>query len=376
MRVVLITDSLGFASGIAQVSLQVGRRLVADGHEVILVYPEKSYDQPQLEEWSKITSFSIAVPRLTILRRSPLRSSRAWIRTVTLLRRLSADIVYVHQASHTLLGWAASVGSRSRLVLHLHAHPSGVPGIAPRVGIRLVDQTIAVSRSVLEGWQAYGIPKARTTIVHNGVDLQHFRPPTEHEGRAARVAIGLPANAKVIGFIGRFTPSKGIYTLAEAFKLLAPTHPDAWLIMLGYSVTSDNAKAELSAQLVDLNVIMLPARQDPIDVLLTFDIGVLPSSMEAFPLAVIEMMAVGAVVLGSDVGGIPEALGPVLREGLTPPGDAAALAQAIERALTETGESSVAARYRTQAECFDVLDCETGVVDVFTAQLCSSRRRR
>ena len=80
----------------------------------------------------------------------------------------------------------------------------------------------------------------------------------------------------------------------------------------------------------------LGSRSDIHALLAAADFFVLPSDVEGLPMAVLEAMAHGLPVVATAVGGIPEVITDG-REGLlVPPGDAAALARAIQRLLTSS----------------------------------------
>ena len=69
----------------------------------------------------------------------------------------------------------------------------------------------------------------------NGVDVSRFEKTDErlNAARDIRQRLQIPIDAPVIGFVGRLTRDKGIVELAEAFRTVQQSHPDARLLLVG-----------------------------------------------------------------------------------------------------------------------------------------------
>jgi glycosyltransferase involved in cell wall biosynthesis len=139
-----------------------------------------------------------------------------------------------------------------------------------------------------------------------------------------------------IGFVGRLEPVKGLDELLDAFQLLTTS---ASLVIAG----EGSEKGRLMPRLRALGVHVLPpvsyenmpAVLKGLDVLVLPSVTILPLHREQFGRVLVEAMAAGVPVVGSSSGAIPEVIGDA---GLVvPERDARALAQAIQRLLTEPG---------------------------------------
>jgi glycosyltransferase involved in cell wall biosynthesis len=354
VRVVVATHSLFTVDGIAKSSLDICRSLVRDGHEVCLVYPDRSDEMPLLAAWRTFSTQVCAVPDLALQRRHPLQTSQGLAKSARTIRRLHGDVVYIHQPSHATLACLASAQSRVTVVLHLHGHPSPL-GLVARTAIRHVDRFIAVSHSVADAWIGRGVDAERMSVVYNGVRNDQIAETTADERARARRDLAIPAGVgPVVGFVGKFSEAKGIYVLADAFCQFTREYPNACLVMLGAPDRDHSTVKELEARIGDRRRVILPDQADPIPIMQAFDLGVVPSAMEAFPMVVLELMACGIPVVGSRVGGMPEALGPDLSALLTPAGDVSMLANSLDVGVKRLStDESFGHEYRKRAEQLD-----------------------
>ena len=186
---------------------------------------------------------------------------------------------------------------------------------------------ICVSDSLAEQTASH-LPRAlreRIRVVRNGVDFEafHRENPLQRSGPL-----------KVV-FVGRMIPEKGADVLVDA--LVELDRPDIHLTLVGSSGFSaldpltpfEREVGNKAAKLGDRSDLrpFIP-RSDVPTLLRGADVVVIPSRWpDPCPLTVLEGMAAGAAVIGSDIGGIPETLrGPGL---LVPPGSVPDLAEAL-----------------------------------------------
>lgn len=163
-----------------------------------------------------------------------------------------------------------------------------------------------------------GVPKTRVCVVPNYVDTDLLSP-----------APAKPRSGKRIGYLGRFEPQKNPLALIEAVAGL-----DVDLEMAGDGSLRNDARALAQKLGVRLNLPgNIPHRQLP-DFFRGLDLFVLPSNFEGHPKALLEAMACGLPVVGTDTPGIRD----VLRHGetgfLAKP-DAGSIREAIVRLLAD-----------------------------------------
>src|SRR5699024_3886959 len=84
----------------------------------------------------------------------------------------------------------------------------------------------------------------------NGVDLRAFDPaPLQEEAAAAREELGIPADAPVVGFVGRLAADKGLAELAAAWGRVRQEQPETHLLLLGGPEETDPVAPDVMAAL-------------------------------------------------------------------------------------------------------------------------------
>jgi glycosyltransferase involved in cell wall biosynthesis len=182
--------------------------------------------------------------------------------------------------------------------------------------------------------------KGNIDVIPCGTDIRRFGSV---ERDAARVALGIDPETKVVLYVGRFDPRKGIETLVRAVNesQLRSTHK-LQLIIGGGSTpgNSDGRERDRIEQIIhELGMsefTSLPGCLSQ-DILPTYyaaaDVCVVPSHYEPFGLVAIEAMASGTPVVASDVGGLQFTVIPEETGLLAPPQNVPAFAAAIDRIL-------------------------------------------
>jgi glycosyltransferase involved in cell wall biosynthesis len=255
---------------------------------------------------------------------------------VAVLRELRAAIIHAHFTRYDL----ASVigGGRARIFWHLHSDREPEAFSVRRqvrdlvkqrlVGAR-VEAVVAVSNALAREALAWHVPARKLKVVHNGIDLTHFRPPLPAERAAARRAFGLADSDRVVAFFDR-VPYKGGETLAAAMV----ANPNLRLLVAG-------VQHERFAQLPGL--IAAGRAGDTRDVYWAADLLAFPSTREAFGLVLIEALACGLPVVASDIPVVGELCEGIAAVTLFRNRDSADLASALARVARQSpsGEPDV-----------------------------------
>jgi D-inositol-3-phosphate glycosyltransferase len=186
-----------------------------------------------------------------------------------------------------------------------------------------------------------------------GTDTDNFHLISQAE---ARMTLGLDIQDKIVLYVGRFDPRKGIETFVRSCEQLKSTYCQSIkLVIVGGSSPDrsdgeERARIEKIVQELGLSEQTLFAGQIGHDRLPLYyaaaDVCVIPSHYEPFGLVAIEAMACGTPVVASDVGGLRFTVLPEKTGLLVPPKDTHAFAKAIQRILNnELGDRKL----RTQA---------------------------
>lgn len=152
-----------------------------------------------------------------------------------------------------------------------------------------------------------------STVIYNGVDTDHFRPSARGSAISARTELGIPAQAFVIGSVGRFAQAKNQAVLIETMTNLRNRAIDAHLLLVGEGSLRHELERLAEALGTRQHVTFAGARRDVRPCLAAMDVFVLPSThVETFSNAALEAMAMSKPVILSRVGGADE----MVRDGI------------------------------------------------------------
>jgi glycosyltransferase involved in cell wall biosynthesis len=261
------------------------------------------------------------------------------VRLRRLLRREQPDAILVNNGGYpggescrilTLAAAAEGIGAVVHFV-HNMAYPPWWPAGLERRLDRRVDA--ATARWVTAAHRASdalaaqrGFARSQIATVHYGIP-DPPPPPGGFDRDALRAELGFGRDALGVVMVAAFEPRKGHAVLLEA---LTATPPEVRVALVGRG-PEERAMRDLATSLgVAGRVRFAGWRDDVDDVLRASDALVLPSlGNECLPYAILEAMAHGLPVVGTDVAGIPEEIENGVTGTVVPPGDAAALASAM-----------------------------------------------
>lgn len=265
------------------------------------------------------------------------------LRTLAVARRRDFDVV----AGHFLYpsAWLARVAARiGRTPYVVVAHGTDVSSVQRRGPLaaaclratRAAACVVAVSRDLERRVRGeLALPATvETAVIDMGVDRAVFHPRDD-----ARERMGWEVGERIALFAGNLIPRKAPDVLVDAFALLKQRDACDRLVLVGdgeMRLRLEGRAAERGcAEAVTLAGSMPPARLAL--AMAAADVFVLPSRAEPLGVVLLEAMACGTPCVASEVGGIPEVLGPACGR-LVPPGDAEALAAAIAEVLRDGKE--------------------------------------
>jgi glycosyltransferase involved in cell wall biosynthesis len=314
----------------------------------------------------------------------PIGDAAAVLRLRSGLGAMRPDVVHAHGVRAGAFAALALLGMRVPLVVTVHnAPPAGrvqalIYGVLERVCAQRADLVLCASADLLTRMRrirAASTRAAHSSAAHSSAahssaahssaahsSAAHSRPASSHAARVEQFDVpALPADPPgpaaieaataelaargrpVVLAVGRLAPQKGLDVLVDAAVRWRDREPRPLTVIagagpLGAELTAQAARAGADVQL-------LGARQDVPALLTVADVVVVPSRWEARPLVVQEAMRAGCAIVASQVGGIPDLVGP---DGavLIPPDDSAALAAAVAAVLDDPG---LAARLRRAA---------------------------
>ena len=164
-------------------------------------------------------------------------------------------------------------------------------------------KVVFVSNAILEKAKDYGYSGNNAIVSPNGVDLDNFKLLDKN-----KIKIELGLKNKVVGFVGNLLPVKRADKLPEIFYEINKQKEVDFLV-----VGDGPLKKEIEQRCKEKNLNVLFTGKIPHDEIPKYmnamDVMILPSRNEGFGAVVIEAQSCGVPVVGSDNGGIPEAVG-------------------------------------------------------------------
>jgi glycosyltransferase involved in cell wall biosynthesis/ribosomal protein S18 acetylase RimI-like enzyme len=275
----------------------------------------------------------------------PVADARALAELVALLRRERFDLVHTHNPKPGVLGRVAARLAGVPLVVNtvhgLYATPedrlgkrAAVLGLEWLAG-RCSDLELYQSEEDLRWARRLRLARrGRSHLLGNGTDLGRFDPALVPAERAAalRRELGLPADALVVGAVGRLVAEKGYRELFAAARAVRRADPRVRFVAVG-APDLDKADAIDQAELARAagDVLVTGWRDDVRDLLAVMDVFVLASWREGMPRSAIEAAAMGRAMVLTDIRGCREVARHDREALLVPPRDPDALAGAISR---------------------------------------------
>jgi len=359
MKVALICRPFSFHGGVETATAGLLRGLLGAGHTVELISTRRQPDIP-----------GVPVRRVPVLRHpSVLRllSFALAARHVTAGR--GYDIVQSHERGLTQDLYRAGEGSHrayleamGRRVL-LDPYHRLVCALEGRIfRLRAARHVVAISaRDRAEIQRRYQTDPTRLSVVYNGVDLERFHPDNRARHRAhTRAALGIPAAAWTVLFVGSGFERKGLGPLLSAFAHLAG---ESRLVVAGKGNTRryEGQAADLG---IDEHVIWTGPQPAVERLYAAADVVALPALYEPFGNVHLEALASGLPVLSSAAAGGSE----VIQQGRTgwvvARPETALIAEGLA-ALHEVPPEGWAQRARPTVEAFTYAAQAQGFTDIY-----------
>jgi glycosyltransferase involved in cell wall biosynthesis len=254
------------------------------------------------------------------------RSGHDWgslVAHVRAIRSFRPDIVHANLSSPWSCQYAiaaAALTGRSAVAVYQLPVPavSARQRLAKRLTSRRVDRHVGVGeRTSREVESLVGLSAGSVRTVHNGVpDIAVEPMPRARPG-------------PIVGAAGRLEPQKGFDVLLRAFREV----DDATLVLIGDGSEREQLQSLARGLELDERIVWIGWSADVRSYLPAFDVFVLPSRFEGFPLVVLEALLAETAVVATDVGSVREAVRAEETGLLVPPDDAFALAAAMRRLL-------------------------------------------
>jgi len=314
----------------------LAERLAHSGHEVTVIgaHTDVTRRQERLQEGVRVVELpTSARPGISAFR-------TAWEIRRELPRWLGENVVV---EGSELSFWALPSEWSSRSVVRLHgghhffseverARPLRLRASIERRSLRRAARIVGVSGYVADRTAALvGLPRGEMSVIYNGVDTSVFQPDTASEREEASLL-----------FVGSLCEKKGVRYLVQAVDILHREDRPVTLTLVGRDLGSTAGFPSFLDEVLDgtsdscrrsVHYAGVVPRTEIPSLVSHASAVVLPSIMEAHPMAWIEAMSCGAAVIASDRGPGPEVIQNGVDGLLCDPTDPVAIAVAVRKVL-------------------------------------------
>ena len=297
---------------------------------------------------------------------APLADIGVLFQLIGLIRRERFSVVHTHSSKAGVLGRFAAWLCHTPAIVHtfhgfsFHDHMSrtrrrlylAMERFVQPMTDRVLTVAPAIAREAVE--QRLGRPGS-VWVVPSAIELD--RVPVEGS-LAIRDRLGLSAEAKIVGTVGRVDFQKAPLDFVRMASIVRAERPGTVFVMVGDGPMEEQAKREADRTGVD--VLFTGFRSDAAEIASVFDVFVVSSLYEGLGRSLTEALASGRPVVASAVNGVPDLVEPGATGLLAAPHDPRALAMCVlwildhpdEAArMGEQGRARVRAQFRTEDMC-------------------------
>ncbi len=262
-------------------------------------------------------------------------------RLTGLLTRNQYDLIHTHSPFPSALARILAPRSTRALIHTEHSLPGSrrwVTRAANRLTYRRCDLVISVSRVVDEAVHSGWPRPRRSQVIYGGTDDKIFSGVDHHSISGVRSRLEIPDSHLVVGNVAHLRPQKGLITWLDTARQVLETNPETTFVLVGrekepgYQSLLESHAKQLG---ITKNVRFVGFQPEPYEFLALFNVFLMTSEFEGFPIALVEAMAMGIPCISTDVGGVREALGEDADLLVTPRGDVNRLVDRARKLLED-----------------------------------------
>ena len=190
------------------------------------------------------------------------------------------------------------------------------------------DAIVAISKQLIQYYSdSPFISRKKISLIINGIDLMRFK---SIDSTMLKKQLGFKSDDILIGMVANIRPEKNHKILISAFSEISRILTNSHLLLIGLDCMDGEVQRFALSMKNAERIHFLGPREDIPDILNILDVFCLPSVHEGLPLTILEAMACGVPIIGSDVMGINEVITDKTNGLLFPDGDETVLAEKIK----------------------------------------------
>jgi len=253
---------------------------------------------------------------------------------VTLIKQRNIHIIHTHGYKSDILGVIAAKKAGIKSIVTPHGFENADDFKLRSFiwlgckSMKYANKVVPLSKQLCEDSKKHGVKKENLEYIQNGVDLSEVE---EQRLKSKRIN----TNEKRIGFVGQMISRKNIFDILDIFNDLCLKHDNLKLILLG----DGEQRQELENYTQNLphknKIEFLGFRDDRLELLQSFDLFVMTSTLEGIPRCLMEATAMGVPVAAYNIAGIDQLITHEQSGLLAKLGDKETLSQYWEKLLFE-----------------------------------------
>ncbi len=311
MKIAMVGHFPPHIGGVSTHVHTLSKELIKQGHEVyVITYPHK--DIKDIEGIKVIGTKGLNIPGI----RGLLFAKNASKTLENLVKKENIDIIHGHYLFPA--GYASvKIGKKYKIPTYVTSHGSDMFNLYKRKYmkpfinkvLKNADYIIAVSNALekeLLKTKIKGL-KEKIIINWNSVDLNKFKPNTEFKFKKELIEkYSIKEDTKIVLFVGNLVKAKNVKNLIKSKKHI---NGDNVFVIVGNGPQRGELEEFVNENNIQ-NIIFTGSRNDVEDIIPSCDLLVLPSYTESFGLVLVEALACGKPVIGSNIDAIKEIITP------------------------------------------------------------------
>jgi glycosyltransferase involved in cell wall biosynthesis len=339
IRLLLVTKSTG---GVASYVRALVRGLDRRTFSITVACLSEDNDKfsAELQRQFGVQAFGLAMNRYKV---DPFTDARVCLQLAQHIRAARYDLIHAHASKPGFLTRMAAMGTGIPVLYSPHNFafhegskklPALIVATLERLAARVTARIVAIANHERDLALKYGVgTPALYEVVRTGIHAGAYEVAVDKPDMKQQ--LGIPADAPVIGAVGRLAPPKLPLDFVRFAATIRPKLPKAHYIWVGAGPLEADAR-KLTAELGLTDVVhWLGERSDVPLLLQILDCFVLPSRWEGLPLVVLEAFAAGVPVVATDNMGSNELIETGRTGWLVPIGEPDILADRIYQVLTQ-----------------------------------------
>ena len=332
LRVAFCIDNMG-TGGTELNAVRTAERLDRDRFDLTVV--TLGADGPMAARYAAAGIPVVAYPLPSLFSATAVRQAARFAR---FLAEQRFDVVHSHDSYNNIFAVFAARAGRVPAVIASKRwwRPEGPHQLANAVAFRFAHCVLANSDAVARSLREMErVSPRRIAVVPNFVDEPAFTPLPAAERARLLGELGVPDGAVVVGVVAGLRPVKDIHSLLAAVATLRGRWPALHVVLVGDGPLREQLATEARAMGLGDALHLAGHRPQEPNPHALLDVSVLCSLHEGFPNSVVEAMAAARPVVGTAVGGIPDAVVEGETGMLVPPQSPERLAAALDSLLVD-----------------------------------------